>query len=126
MNALGFYLPSKTIYGFFAISLSFLIVVNYSLSLYYGIRMIILKTQNRYGWCPEMLITVESFAWFVLFGYIFIRIILYSDPIGLDAFGDIYIRPLIFISSCITSILQRRRYLLYKKRLRIKKETKGG
>ena len=90
--------------------LSILIIFHFLLSLYYGTRMIIIKKTNRFGWCPEMLVTYNSILWIFLFIYV-----LYSDLNGNpvvdnSSFGAVFIRPVILITSVITAILQRRRY----------------
>ena len=110
MSDVTFYIFSKDIYRLFSVILSLVIVFHFSISLYYGTRMIILKNKNRFGWCPEMLVTYESILWIILFSYILITTLIGKDVIDHASFGAIFVRPAIAITSVISAILQKRRY----------------
>ena len=112
MDTYGFYITNNNIYDFIAIILSVFIIFHFTLSVYYGIKTIILKTQNRFGWCPEMLVTYNSILWLILFLYVLIGSLKGSSLIDNASFGAVFIRPLILTTSIITSILQKRRYLV--------------
>ena len=105
-----FYLNFEKFFDILAIVLSSLIILNFSISVYYGIKMMILKQKNKFGWCPEMLVTYESILWVIVFSYIIINTFLGKTLIDNASFGAIFIRPLIFLTSIITLILQKRRY----------------
>lgn len=111
MNGISFTVKALGVYTFIALLQSGIIIFHFLASAYYGIRMIIIKTENRYGWCPEMLVTFESILWFGLFGYIFISTITGNSLIDNTSFGAVFIRPLILITSVITATLQKRRYI---------------
>jgi hypothetical protein len=110
VNDVTFYIFSKDIYHLFSVILSLVIVFHFSISLYYGTKMIILKNKNRFGWCPEMLVTYESVLWIILFSYILITTLIGKDVIDHASFGAIFIRPVIAITSVISATLQKRRY----------------
>ena len=110
MDGAYFYLNFEEFFDILAIVLSLLIIFNFSISTYYGIRMMILKGKNKFGWCPEMLVTYESILWIIVFSYIMINTLFGKTLIDNVSFGAIFIRPLIFLTSNITLILQERRY----------------
>ena len=112
MNGFIFTIAIATIHDLIAIIWSLLIISNFSVSAYYGIRMIIIKGQNRFGWCPEMLVTYASILWLGLFIYILFGTIGESKIIHSNSFGAVFIRPLILVSAVIEAVLQKRRYLL--------------
>lgn len=99
-----------SLFNVVALLQSALIIFHFSISTYYGIKMIIVKKENRYGWCPEMVVTFESFLWVILFMYISTSTITGNPLINNASFGAVVVRPMILLTSVITAILQRRRY----------------
>jgi hypothetical protein len=101
----------NSIYDFVGVSLAVLIIFHLCVSIYYGVKMMIIKHENKFGWCPEMLVTYMSVLWLILFVYIFFGILGENKLIVSDSFGAIFIRPMILISVVIEATLQKRRYI---------------
>ena len=121
MEEVFFQIRFETFYDIIAIILSFLIVSHFSISSYYGIKMIILKGKNKFGWCPEMLVTYESILWVILFCYVICNTFRNNILIDNKSFGAVFIRPVILLSGVKTAILQKRRYLAIVEKYRLEK-----
>ena len=111
MNGFYFQIAVGTIHDAIAILLSLLIIFHHCISVYYGVKMIILKGKNKFGWCPEMLSTYTSILWLILFVYILVGTLGNNKIILSNSFGAVFIRPLILVSSVVEAVIQKRRYL---------------
>ena len=123
MEEFFFQIRFETFYDSIAVILSFIIIFHFIMSSYYGIKMILLKNKNKFGWCPEMLVTYESIAWVGLFSYILYNTFNNNPLIDNSSFGAVFIRPMILVTSIITAILQKRRYLATIKKYAIENYT---
>ena len=121
MEEVFFQIRFETLYDVIAVVFSFLIILHFSISSYYGIKMIILKGKNKFGWCPEMLVTYESIVWVILFCYILYNTFNNNVLIDNKSFGAVFIRPVILLSGVKTAILQKRRYWATVEKYRIEK-----
>jgi hypothetical protein len=111
VNGYTFTIAINTIYDLVGVFLTVLIIFHLCVSIYYGTKMMIIKHENKFGWCPEMLVTYMSVLWLILFVYIFVGILGENKLIVSDSFGAIFIRPMILVSIVIETVLQKRRYI---------------
>lgn len=98
------------IYDIASLVLAIAIILFSSVTVFYGIRyLLITKVKRRFDWIVLMQ-TVVSLAWVLIFGYIAIESIFDTSPITAFSFGSLFIRPVILLSSSAVSIWMYIRY----------------
>ena len=100
-------------YQVIGIILASAIVIFFSISFRFGLKylhLIYKKKIDKYCWTSVM-VTVVSLLWAAVFSYVLIMTILGNSPLAVDAFGALFIRPLIMITAVGSAITQKIRYL---------------
>lgn len=98
------------LYEITSLIIALMIVLFSSITVYLGIRYFIkTKLKRRFDWLVLLQVGV-AFVWVIIFGYIAEESIRVTPPTIIGSFGNIFIRPVILLSSVSVSIWMAIRY----------------